>query len=408
MILDGLLKTENVEYIQRAEAENRNDSKQFVTYVFVQCGNRLLYFRRSYLSRAAEFLRGSKCIAFGGHVTEADFDMLSANDFGLSACTRRELSEELLLNPAQDASRSAHFTADEGQKYQRQETTRLFQSAPLELLGVLNDDSSEVGRRHVAVVYRVWIENWDIAKRLGKGNSSIKGLHWLDLTQDKVELEDFEYWSQLCLQKFFPANVISKSSYKIMRNVTGNKHVVVSGRIGSGKTETSRFISEQLQMKLISSGQILQELTGSAPLSEIGRREFQTIAMSFISTPNGPNQLADRLITEIEKQNGVRCLIDGVRQLSTLESLRSKLNDDIAHLHVSTSPDLAYEMYRAREVDGVTLSHRDFFAIYDAEVESEIQTVGRQADVYLYNTFGLTAFRRTLEELVAKFAIGES
>jgi hypothetical protein len=51
--------------------------KQFVTYVLVQCGQRLLFFRRSYLSRAAEFLRGSKCIGFGGHVSAADADILS-------------------------------------------------------------------------------------------------------------------------------------------------------------------------------------------------------------------------------------------------------------------------------------------------------------------------------------------
>ena len=66
-----LLNEESVSYVSRSEAEVRNDAKQFVTYVMVQCGQRLLFFKRSYLSRAAEFLRGSKCIGFGGHVSAA-------------------------------------------------------------------------------------------------------------------------------------------------------------------------------------------------------------------------------------------------------------------------------------------------------------------------------------------------
>jgi HB1, ASXL, restriction endonuclease HTH domain len=101
-ILDRLLNDRSVSYVPRSEAEVRNDAKQFVTYVLVQCGQRLLFFKRSYLSRAAEFLRGSKCIGFGGHVSAADADILSLNDRGLSACARRELIEELHLPEPSD------------------------------------------------------------------------------------------------------------------------------------------------------------------------------------------------------------------------------------------------------------------------------------------------------------------
>jgi predicted NUDIX family phosphoesterase len=52
-ILGRLLKDHSVEYVSRSEAEVRNDAMQFVTYVLVQCGQRLLFFKRSYLSRAA-------------------------------------------------------------------------------------------------------------------------------------------------------------------------------------------------------------------------------------------------------------------------------------------------------------------------------------------------------------------
>jgi hypothetical protein len=48
-ILDRLLSEKNVLYVSRSEAEARDDAKQLVTYVLVQCGQRLLFFRRSYL-----------------------------------------------------------------------------------------------------------------------------------------------------------------------------------------------------------------------------------------------------------------------------------------------------------------------------------------------------------------------
>jgi hypothetical protein len=92
-VLNQLLDGDHLHYVARSEAETRDDAKQFITYVFVQCGQRLLFFKRSYLSRAAEFLRGSKCIGFGGHVSAADKDILSHADHGLSYCARRELSE---------------------------------------------------------------------------------------------------------------------------------------------------------------------------------------------------------------------------------------------------------------------------------------------------------------------------
>jgi hypothetical protein len=85
LILRCLLDEGNISYVSRSDAEIRNDAKQFVTYVLVQCGQKLLFFRRSYLSRAAEFLRGSKCIGFGGHVSAADVHILSLCDRGLEA-----------------------------------------------------------------------------------------------------------------------------------------------------------------------------------------------------------------------------------------------------------------------------------------------------------------------------------
>jgi predicted NUDIX family phosphoesterase len=412
-ILRHLLEEGSISYVPRSEAEIRNDAKQFVTYVLVQCGQRLLFFRRSYLSRAAEFLRGSKCIGFGGHVSAADADILSLGDRGLEACARRELIEELHFPITGGDERRSHTTHSSSNttvlpRVPNRATIRLFHTAPLERLGILNDDSSEVGRRHVAVVYRAWLQDWNTIRLLQKGDSSIKGLGWIDLSKDKVDIADFEYWSQLCLRKLYPSTVIAKSGVKILnrRRLPADRIIVVAGRIGSGKTETARYLSEKLGYPLIRSGALLQEVMGAPPMNEIDRREFQARALAFIQAEGGPERLAAAIEARVTKIGAERCIVDGLRHLSTYENLSTRFNGRASLIFVQTPPDVAYDMYRNREVQGtLTFSYRDFLEIYDAPVEAEIPSLGRRAQVYIYNSFGIEAFRRTLDEVKSTLAL---
>lgn len=410
-ILKPLLHEDSIAYVSRAEAEVRNDAKQFVTYVLVQCGQRLLFFKRSYLSRAAEFLRGSKCIGFGGHVSAADADILSMDDRGLSACARRELMEELHLpSLSQGLQAPAVETSPTSTTLPRtpsRETIRLFQSVPLEQLGILNDDSSEVGRRHVAVVYRAWLPDWDHVRRIQKGDSSIKGLGWIDLSKDRIDISDYEYWSQLCLRKFYPSTIVAKSGVKILSKgkLPSDQIIVVAGRIGSGKTETAGYLSDKLGIPLIKSGTLLQTLMGSPPMSEIGRREFQRRALEFIRSDSGPARLTACIARCVNEIGTDRCIIDGLRHLSTYERLSTHFGGSVGLIFVQTPPDVAYDMYRTREVqETLTFSYRDFLEIYDAPVEAEIPSLGRKAQIYIYNSFGMEAFRRTLDDVASRLS----
>jgi predicted NUDIX family phosphoesterase len=412
-ILDRLLSEKNVLYVSRSEAEARDDAKQLVTYVLVQCGQRLLFFRRSYLSRAAEFLRGSRCIGFGGHVSAADADIFSLTDRGLAACACRELIEELHLPDEAEADHTSR-RADERPssspvpRIPNLPTMRLFYGVPLERLGVLNDDSSENGRRHAAIIHRAWLPDWTVARRLRKGESSIKGLGWIDLSKETVDISNFEYWSQLCLRKFYPSTVIARSGCRILSDVVANRTsgaIVVAGRIGSGKTETAAYLSHRLGWPLLKSGALLQELMKTPPIAEIGRREFQSRAFDFIRKEGGPEQLAALVARRAHELGAARCIIDGIRHLATYEHLGAGLGGAVDLLFVQTPPDVAYDMYRAREAQAtLTFSYREFLEIYDAPVESEISSLGRKAQLYVYNSFGMEAFRRTLDEVAAKLS----
>lgn len=283
-----------------------------------------------------------------------------------------------------------------------QATVRLFQRVPLEQLGVLNDDSSEVGRRHVAVVYRAWLQDWEDAKRLKRGDSSIKGMTWLDISKEKVDISEFEYWSQLCLRKFYPSNIIFRPGFKLLSgaHTCNDSSLVVSGRIGSGKTMTAGYLSQRLGLPLLNSGHLLQKLMGCPPITEIGREDFQARALNFIRSSDGPQRFAEHIAAKVAQFGHRRCIIDGIRHLSTYEHLLKCLNDGVRLVFIQTPPDAAYEMYRSREVQNELLfTYRDFLKIYDAPVEADIPSLGRKAQVFVYNAFGIDAFRRTLDQV---------
>jgi hypothetical protein len=195
---------------------------------------------------------------------------------------------------------------------------------------------------------------------------------------------------------------VAKSGVRILNRakLASDPIIVVTGRIGSGKTETAGYLSAKLGYPLIRSGALLQEIMRTPPMNEIGRREFQARALEFIRADGGPERLAAAIEARVADTGAERCIIDGLRHLSTHENLSMRFGARASLIFVQTPPDVAYEMYRTREVQGtLTFSYRDFLEIYDAPVEAEVPSLGRKAQVYIYNSFGIEAFRRTLDEL---------
>jgi hypothetical protein len=144
---------------------------------------------------------------------------------------------------------------------------------------------------------------------------------------------------------------------------------------------------------------------GSPSMGEIGRQEFQARALDFIRSDGGPERLSARIQSRVDELGAQRCIIDGIRHLATYENLVSRFDGSVALIFVQTPADVAYDMYRTREVQGtLTFSYRDFLELYDAPVESEISSLGRKAQVYIYNSFGIEAFRRTLDEVAGRFS----
>lgn len=376
-------------HMDRLIAEQDDDHKQVLTYIMVTRGDQILRYQRGSYNRVEDSLRGLACVGFGGHVRAEDHDLTSVEDYGVRRSAARELREELTL-PEGDARR---LEVLEG----------------LEVLGVLNDDSSPVGRRHFAVLFRYEVadsHSWDEPKR---GEKSITQLRWLDVRSDDVSLERFEYWSQLCLREFYGPLVQGRPTYLIRRRrPLRPPHILcVLGEIGSGKTETTKQLTHDFGYAEVNSGAAVAELLGRDPITpprEDERLAFQEEARAFIRSPDGPTRLAEAIWERAVATGADRVLVDGIRQQATLDALRARASGhSIGLLYVYTPPDVAFDFYRARRGRSTTI--HDFVAVREAEVEIEVRDLISHADAVLYNWAGKRNFRAMVRTLMKELGV---
>jgi predicted NUDIX family phosphoesterase len=146
------------EYLPRSEAERDRSMKQVIPYVVVRDGRRILLMRRTRAGGDAR-LHDRFTIGVGGHVGPADG--------GIAGGLRREWEEELV----------AAFEPG------------------FRLVGLLNDDTTEVGSVHVGIVYEVEAGGRAVEIReTDKLNGSFVSLHDANAVRDRMES-----WSALVL-----------------------------------------------------------------------------------------------------------------------------------------------------------------------------------------------------------------
>jgi predicted NUDIX family phosphoesterase/dephospho-CoA kinase len=383
--LKKLLASPHLTYMPRTQAETVSDHKQFVTYTIIQNKTQILSFRRGQYNRAAAFLRGAHCVGFGGHVTENDLDMFTYHDHGIRANAAREISEEIRFKDSRP-------TID---------------PANIELLGILNDDSSDVGLRHLAIVLRYWTPEsagWD---RPLRGEASVSQLRWIDLRRPKLNLTDFEYWSQLCLRKFYAPAVTARPIYRIVhRKPFQHDHILcVIGTIGSGKSIAAQCFQNEAGYTEVNSGRILARIMGIPPVPETPRSQFQDAAQGFISTELGPTVLAYAIIEEAKRIGASKIIVDGIRHPATLKALREHARRSVAVVYIHTPPDVAYELYTSRETPTERISPAEFASIQNAPVESMIRYLIDDADAIVYNWFGVEEYRFVLRQLIEELQL---
>src|ERR1700681_2541601 len=122
--LNMLLSRGNNFFISRAQAENDPTYKQIIPYVLLAFKNKVLYYVRG--KKAGEqrlVAKGS--IGIGGHMNETDESLFALDEAAYRAGVEREVSEEVKIE-----------TRFEDQ-----------------VVALLNDDTTEVGRVHLVIVH---------------------------------------------------------------------------------------------------------------------------------------------------------------------------------------------------------------------------------------------------------------
>lgn len=153
-------------YMLRVEAEKNPSFKQIIPYVIMRTGGQYLTYVRG--KRAGETrLIEKRSIGIGGHINPADdMELFSPYDTYLNA-VHREVAEEVSVESPYKET----------------------------IVGLLNDDSNEVGRVHLGIVHLWELETPAVRRR----EQMITQMEFLPMEELRRRRESMETWSQLCL-----------------------------------------------------------------------------------------------------------------------------------------------------------------------------------------------------------------
>lgn len=161
-------------FMPRYMAEEWPEWKQLIPYILVTDGEKYFVTKRTNKG-GEERLHNLYSLGIGGHIDIWDsiYGLMDEIEFPAYAAipvgTYREFTEELLI--------------DEGS----------IQHGDFEILGLLNDNSSEVSRVHIALVTRVIVPDRKVRVR---ENDKLIG-QWMTLREIGEVYEDLESWSQI-------------------------------------------------------------------------------------------------------------------------------------------------------------------------------------------------------------------
>src|SRR5438105_7194656 len=166
--LKTLLSRGNNFFISRAAAEVDPDYKQIIPYAIIAHGNRVLYYVRG--KKAGEqrlVAKGS--IGIGGHMNDRDESLFAWDEEAYRAGVEREVNEEIRIGTTFDDC----------------------------IVGLLNDDTTEVGRVHLGVVHVFKLDEPKVDKR----EAMITNLEFLGRDELLKRRGTLETWSQLCVDQ---------------------------------------------------------------------------------------------------------------------------------------------------------------------------------------------------------------
>jgi len=164
--LSSLLARVNNFFLPRAQAENDPTHKQIIPYAIIVYKDAVLHYVRG--KKAGEqrlVAKGS--IGIGGHMNEDDESLFAMDEKAYRAGVEREVNEEITIDTAFEDN----------------------------IVALLNDDSTEVGRVHLGIVHVFRLAEEKVQKR----EAMITNVAFFKKEELMARREGLETWSQLCV-----------------------------------------------------------------------------------------------------------------------------------------------------------------------------------------------------------------
>jgi len=161
-----LLDPLHTSYRPRDEVEEDPSYKQLIPYCIFHHNGRVFHYRRGH-EQGETRLHSKRSVGIGGHISSDDNTAGSPYEVGM----QREIAEEVILDTDYRA----------------------------QCVGLINDDQTEVGKVHLGIVHLIELDKPKVRPR----ETSMTKTGFADPTDLSAHIEEFESWSQICLQHLF-------------------------------------------------------------------------------------------------------------------------------------------------------------------------------------------------------------
>jgi predicted NUDIX family phosphoesterase len=171
--LSELLRPENISFRPRPEMEEDTSFKQLIPYVIFRHtdpeGNLSVFQYSRGKGSGEKRLHEKKSVGIGGHISQEDANGVDGDPYHEGM--KRELAEEVRINTPHTFS----------------------------LVGLINDDETEVGKVHLGIVHICDVE----IPQVVPNEVEIEGNGFVPVEDILVDLSGYETWSAICLEALF-------------------------------------------------------------------------------------------------------------------------------------------------------------------------------------------------------------
>jgi len=165
--LNRIIDDKSYFFMPRNDVESNLDYKQLIPYVIINFKDKILYYIRGKGS-GEKRLNSLGSIGIGGHINYNDFTLFKTD-------------------------RDAYFGAVEREVFEEIEIKSDFES---KIIGVLNDESNQVGKVHFGVIH-LWKLNNPV---VNKKEKDITKICFKTPFEIRKEVDKLESWSKICIQ----------------------------------------------------------------------------------------------------------------------------------------------------------------------------------------------------------------